>query len=49
MSELHKLDKTQLLLKAMELEEKVNKFELNRAAVRKAIRKLDLYVVVQKF
>jgi len=49
MSDLHKLDHTELLLKALELEEKVKQLELNRAAVRKSIRQLDLYVVVQKF
>ncbi len=49
MSDLHKLDHTELLLKALELEEKVTKFELDRAAVKKAIRDLDLYLVVQDF
>ena len=49
MSDLHKLDNTELLLKALDLEEKVEQFEIERIAVRKAIRQLDSYVVVQNF
>jgi len=48
-SELKDLDPTELLLEAMRLKEKVKQFELDRVAVRKAIRDLDMYVVVQKF
>jgi len=44
---MNDLDHTALLLKVLELEEKIKQFELERVELTKAVKNLSLYLQVQ--